>query len=98
MGGGDAWWGTVRPFLSPATRAGRRQCQVVVAGERERERGREMREREGERGLERERGSGFCFAFPGPRASPPFLFPFSSLFFWLNNIIQLIPDLVLDNG
>ena len=57
----------------------------------------QRRERES-RELERERASGTVFGFPDPRASPPFCSSSFFPFFWLNNIIQLIPGLVLVSG
>ena len=47
---------------------------------------------------ERERGGGVLVLGLRPESLPPLLFPFSSLFFWLNNIIQLIPGPVLVSG
>jgi len=66
--------GTARPLLSPVTRAGRQQRQVVVAGERERER--RGREREGERDVR----EGGVVGVPVPDSGLPD--PFHSHFFF----------------
>ena len=64
-----------------------------------REEGGEGKQRRESRELERERGgSGYCFRVSGPRACPPFCSSLFFPFFWLNNIIQLIPDPVLVSG
>ena len=80
--------GTVRPFLSPATR-GRRQRQVASpVRERARQRGRHGSERESEIAWVRERVRLLVFFYFGslPDLAPP---PFNafSFFFWLNNIV-----------
>ena len=46
----------------------------------------------------RERGVGVLVSGLRPESLPPLLFPFSSLFFWLNNIIELIPGAELVSG